>query len=566
MRTGLPSVDKPWLKFYPEITSGIDANENIVAFLMKSQNNQNDFVALEYFGTKITYSDLIKKIENIAGGMVELGVEKGDVVSIQSLTMPETVILFYAIAYIGAIANFIYISSDEENTKANLKETKSKLLFVVDGIFNDVNRLINGTEVKCAISFGIEESADLVTKFFIKGKKKRQKKKGLSWKNYVSRNYCKPDINGSSDDAVAMVYTSGTTGKSKAVVLSHKNLNSLVVQYRKTGMVFTRGEKFMNAIPMFVAYGLVFGVHVPLCLGLTDILVVNPNPNNLGKEFAKYCPNYLIQGYAGVENIISNKKVQKMDLSFIRVIGVGGDAIPDSFVIKVNDFLKAHNSTLQLVIGYGMTEVAATVVTSTPLVNKIGSVGIPLPDTVVKIVEPETEKELDYDCIGEICFHAPTMMKEYYNQPDETNGIIRKHEDNLLWIHSGDLGRIDVDGFVYMEGRIKRLIGKWHEGVYHKIVPKIIENVIAEEKEIIETSVVKKTLDASHNELVAFVVCKVGADENTVEEQLKAKMQRMFEPWEQIDEYRFVGALPRNITGKVDYRMLEEACTQKESE
>ena len=533
-----------------------------MSFLEKSQDDQDDFIALEYFGKKISFSELKKKIKLVAGRLVDRGVTKGDIVSIQSLTMPETVILFYAIAYIGAIANFIYISSDEKNTKENLIETKSKLLFVIDGVFEDVECLIGGTEVKQVICLGIDGSADIFTKVFINIKKTKRSKNGLTWNKFISGNLGKVEVYRDADAPVAMVYTSGTTGKSKAVILTHKNVNSLAIQYRKTGMVFARGERFMNAVPMFVAYGLVFGVHVPLCLGLTDILVVNPDPNNLGKAFVKYRPNYLVQGYAGIENVISNSTVNKMDLSFIKVLGVGGDAIPDAFVIKVNDFLNNHNSPLQLVIGYGMTEVAATVVTSTPLVNKIGSVGIPLPETIVKIVEPETEKELAYNCIGEICFHSPTMMQGYYNQPDETENIVKLHEDNLLWIHSGDLGRMDEDGFVYIEGRIKRLIGRWHEGVYHKVVPTIVENTIVEEKDVVEASVVKKALDGSHNSLVAFIVLKNGTDQRAMTKRLKARMQ-MLEPWEQINEYLFVEELPRNLTGKVDYRKLEDMCKEK---
>lgn len=362
---------------------------------------------------------------------------------------------------------------------------------------------------------------------------------------------------------VAMVYTSGTTGKSKAVVLSNRNLNALYCQYAYANIKHDRGQSFMNSLPPFIAFGLVFAMHMPLCMGFTEVLVLDPTPTNAGKYYAKYKPNYFVNGKAAIENVMSNPKILKMDLNFVEVLAAGGEAMPITFEEKVNSFLREHNSQMNLSIGYGMTEVAATVVTSNPKVNRMGTVGIPLPGTSIKIVEPGTTNEVPYNTEGEICFHAPTMMLGYYRKPEETEQVIKIHDDGLKWVHSGDFGKISEDGFLSVIGRIKRMVLVHENGTYHKIFTKNIEEEIEKIEGVLSTVIVGRPKEIVENELVAYIVGRKDLEQKTVIEKINRKLSADFEKWERPVEYHFIKELPRTTVGKVDYRKLEEMAKEE---
>ena len=247
-----------------------------------------------------------------------------------------------------------------------------------------------------------------------------------------------------------------------------------------------------------------------------------------------------------------------MKLDFIKVLAAGGEPVPVSLEEKTNHFLREHQSNARLCIGYGMTEVASTVVTSSPRADRMGTVGIPLPETVVKIVEPETTRELTYDVEGEICFHTPTMMLGYYKEEEETKNIIKLHPDGMLWVHSGDIGRISRDGFLVVVGRIKRIISIRKDGIYHKVFSKLIEETLGKADGVEGIVIVGREKPAIEHELVAFVVKNSQREEEEVKCQLQKYAQKNMETWERPIEYRFVENFPRTDVGKINYRKLEE--------
>ena len=560
--SGYPSIDKPWLKYYDTALTEEDIPE-YSAFQMLYENNKEYLTdtALLYFNRKITYQELFSKIHNAAAKLKSIGIQEGDIITFQILNMPQTVILFYACSYIGAIANIMYITAENKELHEELCRTGSALYVTLNSLWEKRKKAVEGTSVKNVLLLSIGEEADPVTKNVTRWKERKLKYDGkgiLSW----SQMNCAisgelPEIS-NGELPVAMIYTSGTTGKSKAVILTNRMLNALVMQYRRAGISFKRGDVFMNAIPQFVAFGLVFAMHMPLCLGLINTIILDPTPMNAGKYFAKYKPNYFVNGIAGIESIINNRKVKKMNLNFIKVLAAGGEAIPTTLEERTNEFLRAHHSDAKLCIGYGMTEVGSTVVTSNPDVNRIGTVGIPLPGTIIKIVEPETTNELTYDKDGEICFHAPTMMLGYYKQEEETNKIIKRHEDGMLWVHSGDIGHISEDGFLSVVGRIKRIISVRMDGIYHKVFPKLIEEVLEKEVGVETVAVVGRAKEGIEHELVAFVVKNSDATWEKIENKMRQTAIEKLEAWERPKEYRLIEMIPRTAAGKMDYRKLEE--------
>ena len=557
--TGYPSVDKPWLKYYDKALTEEDIPK-CSAFRMLYERNKDYLTdtALLYFHKKMTYKMLFQKIERAAAALAALGIGKGDIVTLQTLNMPQTVILFYALSYIGAVANSIFVTEGEEELHDILLTTESKMYITMDSFWSSHRNAVLGTDVTHVLLLQVAQEADTVTKIVLSVKRKSPNAECLTWNTFLAFGNKKADEVNDSSLPMAMVYTGGTTGKSKAVVLSSKNLNALVMQYEHTYVGLKRGGVFMNSLPTFIAFGIVCSMHMPLCLGIVNIIVADPTPMNSGKYFAKYKPNYFVNGIAGIESIINHPKVRKMKLDFIKVLAAGGEPVPVSLEEKTNHFLREHQSNARLCIGYGMTEVASTVVTSSPRADRMGTVGIPLPETVVKIVEPETTRELTYDVEGEICFHTPTMMLGYYKEEEETKNIIKLHPDGMLWVHSGDIGRISRDGFLVVVGRIKRIISIRKDGIYHKVFSKLIEETLGKADGVEGIVIVGREKPAIEHELVAFVVKNSQREEEEVKCQLQKYAQKNMETWERPIEYRFVENFPRTDVGKINYRKLEE--------
>lgn len=272
-----------------------------------------------------------------------------------------------------------------------------------------------------------------------------------------------------------IVHTGGTTGTPKGVMLSDGNLNTMAFQYKRLGVEFTREQNFLNIMPPFIAYGVVLGIHMPLVLGLNDVLIPQFDPNKFADLIIKYKPAHLMGVPTHFDKLRTNKKMINYDLSFFKSAGAGGDAITAQFETEINQFLKEHKSEYDIAKGYGMTEISSAATACRGTVNKFQSVGVPHLKTVVSVFEPDTDKELPYGAKGEICMTSPTVMLGYYANEKETNQLLRVHSDGKTWIHSGDLGYMDSDGFVFIEGRTKRLIIR-HDGF--KIFPTLIENKI----------------------------------------------------------------------------------------
>lgn len=563
-QTGYPSLDKPWLKYYEKALNEDDIPQCSAFHLLYESNKEflND-TALLFFNREISYGQLINQIKKAAKAFNALGIKKGDIVTLQVLNMPQTITIFYALSYIGAVANIVYVTTSEKELSEILINTDSKMYITIDALWPKMQEGIKNTKVENVLLLKVGEEADVMTRVVLSLKGTKTSKNVLIWKKFLTLGTA--DVNEINDSSipVAMVYTSGTTGKSKAVVLTNKSMNALVCQYANAGIGLTRGGKFMNSLPEFIAFGLVFALHVPLCLGLVDIIILDPKPTSVGKYFAKYKPNFYVNGKIGIEAVINNPKVKKMNLDFIKVLAAGGESIPLAFEKTVKEFLRDRGNDNVLSVGYGMTEVAATVVTSTPRVNRPGTVGIPLPGTVIKIVEPGTTKELTYDTDGEICFHTPTMMKGYYKQNIETEKVIKKHEDGLLWVHSGDIGRISEDGFLTIVGRIKRIIAVRENGIYHKVFPKMIEEILDKYDEVEAVVVVGRPKPIIENELVAFVIQKAGVNNLNID-KLKNYSKEMLESWEIPVEFITIDEIPRSTVGKIDYKSLEKIAINTE--
>ena len=360
------------------------------------------------------------------------------------------------------------------------------------------------------------------------------------------------------DHACVVVHTGGTTGSPKGVMLTDDCFNGIALQFQAYPKLFHRGQKLMNIMPPFIAYGFACGIHLPLVLGFTVIIIPNLDPAKLGSLVLKHKPEHMFGVPTHYQQLAADPKLRDKDLSFIINYAAGGDSLSRGAEQTVNDFLAAHGARYPIAKGYGMTEVSSAATVAAGLDNKPGSVGIPMVNTVVAAFEPGTDQELPIGQRGELCISGPCLMKGYYNKPEETAILLRRHPDGRVWAHTGDMGYLDEDGFVYLDSRIKRMIIR-HDGF--KVFPSMIENVVSRHPAVHQCSVVG-CADKDHTQgRLPFVYIVLKSDTTAKKKQVIRELERMcaeeLPEYVQPVAYKFISSMPMTPVGKVDYRQLE---------
>lgn len=566
---GYASIDKPWLRYYPQYLIDKELPKaTIYDYILKSNNYYPKRVALNYFNNKITYAEMFEQIDNVARSFLELGVKKGDIVSISMPTIPEFVYIFYALSKIGAIANMIDPRKSSEEFEEYINLVDSKVLVVVNIALEKVKDIRKHTNIENIISVSPSDSLPkaLKTVYNLKPAKKVKINNLINWKEFCSLGLKRksevlvedyPEYE--ENRPLVIVYTGGTTGKSKGVVLSNDNLNAASSQCETCGYDFQRQHIWLNIMPPFIAYGVGNGLHLPLALGMEVVLIPQFDPNKFDKLLDKYKPNHITGVPTHYDSILKSKLFQKEGLKYLLSPIVGGDKLNEASEELINKFFKENNCNFNVSKGYGMSEVSAAVcTTSIPEINEIGSVGIPFHHTIMAVFDPDTNKELKYNEIGEICISGPNTMIGYYNNEEETNNIIKKHEDGLMWVHSGDLGYINERGVVFIKGRIKEMIVR-HDGF--KIFPLMLEEVILSHPSVKTCKVIGvPDTNFSQGELPkAFVVLEKNTIDNAkITEELKELCHEKLAEYLQPVGIVIKDKLPLTPIGKIDFMKLKE--------
>ena len=479
--TGYPSIDKPWLKYYSEEAITTPLPEcTMYEFLWQNNKDFLDDVALRYYGTKITYGKLFEIIQKAASAFYTMGVRPGNIVTIMSMHTPEAICAIYALNYIGAVANMVYMTLSDKEIVETVLNTDSKLLLVLDVAMERVNKIADELEIPVVV-LGVSDSMPLYLKLGYQMKTKPAKHTFLTWEAFLKKGTVKPPMAHTPSAPAIIVYTSGTTGEPKGVVLSNNNLNSVVEQLKRTDRNYRRKETVLMILPPFIIFGASMS-HLGLSAGIELILCIQLDNDAIGKMFNKHKPNRYVAGPMYLDGLI---KHVKGNLSGLVDITGGGDAITPEQEKNINHFLKVHGSSTKYMTGYGMSEVSAAVTLNLSCANREGSLGVPLPKTVAKIVDPETQKELSYGEIGEICFATPGCMNGYLHNEKATAECIEVDPNGEKWLHTGDLGSIDKDGFLYFKGRLKRIfmiLGS--DGFAYKLFPQRIEEYFESQKEV----------------------------------------------------------------------------------
>lgn len=562
------SASSPWLNYYGNTPASLDYPHltmyQMVAQAAKRKPNNTAYV---FMGKKTTYQEFMRRIDAAAKGLYKMGIRKGDRVTICMANTPQALDCFYALNRIGAVPNMIHPLSAAQEIAFYLNFSKSKAILTLDQFYYKVAEIQSQLETPCQILIAkvVDELPAPLNLLYpmTKGARaiKKLPKEGYTlWYKMVSagRGQVLPPDEGKYDECGAILYSGGTTGTTKGIMLSNLNFNALALQtIAASGFTMEEisGMKMLSVMPVFHGFGLGIGIHTPLVAGGTCILIPQFNVNTYAEVLVKQKPN-LIPGVPTLfEALLRTDKLEGVDLSFLKGIFSGGDSLSPELKKKVDAFLKAHGCPEQIREGYGTTECVTASCLTPKDYARAGSIGVPFPDTFYKIVEPGTTNEAEPNIEGEICVSGPTVMMGYMDNPQETANTLRRHYDGRIWLHTGDLGHMDQDGFVYFRQRMKRMIITSGYNVY----PSQLENIIDGHEKVLLSCVIGVKDPYRVQRVKAYVVPMPGIEPT---EELKAELleycSKRIAKYAMPREIEFRTELPKTLVGKVAYRVLEE--------
>ena len=521
--------------------------------------------AYEFQGRKTKYRDFVRKIERTAASFSAIGIKTGDRVTICMPNTPQAVDSFYALNRIGAVPAMIHPLSAVEEIEFYLTETKSKAIVTLDIFYEKIRKAaeladLPVTIIVASIKDELPFPKNMLYPLTVKNKPAidRRTENTIKWAEFIREGKKLtqlPERNARFDDDAVILFSGGTTGKTKGILLTNMNINALALQTGAAAGFSLDGLRMLSVMPLFHGFGLGIGIHTPLIHGGTCILVPQFSVKTYADLIKKEKPNVLPGVPTLFEALLRTRGLQGFDMSFIRGMFCGGDSLSIELKRKVDAFLREHNASIQIREGYGTTE-CVTASCLTPYdYYKEGSIGVPFPDTYYKIVKPGTNEKLPPNHDGEICISGPSVMKGYLDNPEETAETLRNHGDGRIWLHTGDLGMMDEEGFIYFKQRLKRIIIVSGFNVY----PSQVENAIDVHPDVMYSCAVGVPDEYKMHKVKAFVVLRSGVEpDDRIREEILENCRRKVFRYAVPYEIEFRDELPKTLVGKVAYRVLEE--------
>ena len=555
-----------WYKYYNDMKTHIEyPNTSMYSLMRKCALKYPSNIAYTYFGNKVTYKSFLMKIDTCSRAFIKLGVKKSDVVSIIMPNTPEAIICFYALNRIGAICNMIHPLSSEEEFKYDINLTSSKYVIVCDLAYQKLFNIKDDINVLKIIYLPISESMDIVTK--------------LGYKLTNGRNVLKPDKDvimyssflneaknyhevikdtGTGEDTAAILHSGGTTGKPKGIIISNANFNAMALQTASVCKYISPGYSVLSALPIFHVFGLALCTHTCLVNGMKCIIVPQLNTKKINKELKKYKPSVYPAVPSLLKMSIDGNDPGMNAFKDIKVVVVGGDYLSPELKKNFEKYLKDHGSEAVVKVGYGLSEACGFCCCTAAIDEKDvrkGTLGIPNPDMIVKIFEPNSDIEKSTGDVGEICINGPTLMMGYINESKETKDTLVEHHDGKIWLHTGDLGYMDKDGFIFYTSRMKRMIISNGYNIY----PIELEEIINKCKLVDSCTVIGIPHKIKSQTPKAVIVLKKDVEDNMqTREQIRKYCYDNIAKYARPSEYEFRTSLPKTAVGKVAYKDLEK--------
>ena len=563
-------VKAPWLPHMGNVPAHLEYPEGSMYDAVEAVANEYpNYVAFDFMGKSTTYRQLIQEIQRCARALKTIGVRENDCVTIAMPNCPQATYMFYAVNLVGGICNMIHPLSAEKEIEFYLNESKSVTVITLDQFYNKFEAVRQNTGVVNIILARVKDALSKPVKagYMLTEGRKIQKIPDdapvIRWKDFLRLGracFWNYKVERRASDPAVILYSGGTTGKTKGILLSNRNFNALGRQVIAANPMFRPGDKMLAAMPLFHGFGLGVCVHTMLSSGGRCILVPRFTAQSYAKLITKYRCNFIAGVPTLYEALIRIPDMKNADLSCLKGVFSGGDSLSVELKKKFDKFLYDHKATVQIREGYGTTETVTACCLTPTHISKEGSIGIPFPDTYIKIVKPDTDEELPYGEEGEILLAGPTVMQEYINHPEETARTLRTHEDGLTWVYTGDLGYMDSDGFIYFKGRAKRMIVSSGYNIY----PGQIENILDAHEKVHMSCVIGVPDPYKMQVVKVFLMLKPGVDANdATKEEIMAYCRKNIAKYALPKEIEFRDELPKTLVGKVAYRQLEEEEAEK---
>ncbi len=555
----------PWKDYMGDVPMHLDYFDGSMFDMLESvAKKYPEYIAFDFMGKSTTYRRMLSEIETCAKALKTIGIREGDKVTIAMPNCPQAIYLFYAVNLVGGIANMIHPLSAEKEIEFYLNESGSVTAITLDQFYHKFESIRQNTGVVNMIIASIRDelSKPIKAGYMLTEGRKIEKIPDdapvIRWKEFMKMSrhcFYNYKVKRKSDDPAVILYSGGTTGTTKGIVLTNRNFNALSQQVIAANRMFRPGDKMLAAMPLFHGFGLGVCIHTMLTQGGRCILVPRFTPKSYSKQIVKNRCNFIAGVPTLYEALLRLPTMDGADLSCLKGVFSGGDSLSIELKKKFDKFLYDHKAAVQIREGYGTTETVTACCLTPTHMHKEGSIGLPFPDTYIKIVEPGTDRELPYGEEGEILLAGPTVMQEYMKHPEETASTLRRHADGLTWVYTGDLGCMDEQGFVYFRGRAKRMIISSGYNVY----PGQIENIL-DAHEAVQMSCVIGVPDPYRMQKVkAFVKLAAGYEPTQETKKLiLAYCSKHVAKYAMPYDIEFKDDMPKTLVGKVAYRKLEE--------
>jgi len=553
---------KPWLKFYGDIPESIDyPRVTLYEAVMRTVARCPEAVAYDFLGYTSTYRQFGKEIDRCADALASLGMKKGDRITISMPTTPQGIICFYAANKLGAVASMIHPLSTPKEIEFYLNLSRSRFALTLDAFYGKFAEVRERTPLEILILARIPDYLSGIKKIgfhLTKGRKilKVPEDPMVRWWNDLMKGSYPPAPRAETgtDELAVILYSGGTTGVPKGIMLSNMNFISEGMQVSAVGKL-SEEDALLAILPIFHGFGL--GVCVNACFmgGAKSILVPQFTPETVATLIKTKRPTFVIGVPTLFDALSRNPEFQKTDLSCLKATFSGADTLPKTVKERFEEIVKKQGGNCQLLEGYGLTE-AVTAIMVTPFDEyREGGVGVPFPDMLAKIVKLGTTEEAPAGEEGEICLHGPAVMLGYLDHPEETAETLKTHPDEKVWLHTGDIGTMDQDGFFYFKLRLKRMIKSSGMNVY----PAQVEDVLYRHPDVREACIIGVPDESQVQRVKGFVVLKTPSKTGPeMEKELVAYCQKHLIKWSCPREIEFRESLPKTLVGKIAFNVLEQ--------
>ncbi len=558
------NIKTPWLKYYKDVPSHLNYPKGtMVGYFLEAVARFPEDIAIEYYGRTYTYRAFYEMIRDTAKSLKSQGVKEGDTIAICMPNTPEAILMFYAANMVGAIVSLIHPLSAEKEIQNYINGSGATFLLSLDLVYDKVHNIVDNTCVKKIVIASASDSLKTIKKFLYKFKNRGAVPKIeltddiMTWNEFLNYGY---NYQGeiaclkSSCDPAVILYSGGTSGDPKGILLSNINFNALALSCHK--MIEQSGEKesILAILPIFHGFGLGVCIHTTLCCGMRVVLIPSFSPKDFGSLLHKHKIS-IVCGVPSLFESLTKTKMGKNDLSKLKCAISGGDFMSKDLKNKVDEYFHEHGSSAEVRVGYGLTEASAAICVTPTGEYRESSIGIPFPDTYTKIVRVGTHDEVPYGEDGEICISGPTVMMGYLNNLEETIQTLQIHKDGRPWLHTGDIGSMDKEGFVYFKQRVKRIIISNGYNLY----PSYIETIINSHPDVFTSTVIGIPHPKKVQVAKAYIVLKDGVNASKdIEKSIRLYCEKNLAKYSLPAVYEFRNSLPKTLVGKVAYRELEK--------